>query len=161
MANETMPAFMREKMEKLEDAFIDKAESGINSGLSFDQTFPASEADNINYRLSPEWKTRYEEMTERAWDTTKYGKIWSADGVRTEIRQARKAALQAETDERFYESNRSVLLGMAVSGKDFSETGLHEDLRPFFEKAQLETFGYIPKEKPKPAYDPFLMGFSG
>ena len=161
MATEKIPAFLREKMSKLEDAFIDKAENGINSGLTFDQAFSDKEADNINYRLSGEWRKRYESMVDRAYPVTKYGKKWSADSVRQEIKDAREAEVQHEQDEAFFESNRREFLEKAAKCKRFSDTGYSSDLEPFFRRAQKELFGYQPGDEATPAYDPFLAGFGG
>ncbi len=148
---------LREKQHKLEDAFIDRAEKAINEGKDFDAEFQSGW--DINYRLSPEWRTRYEEMQQKAAKYRMYHQTWSADGIRKEIADLRQAKLQSEMDEKFYQSNRNEFVSAIENGKPFREMGLSDDMKPLFQRAQKEVLGYIPDEEPEPAFDPFIMGF--
>lgn len=149
---------LRQKQEAQEDAFIDRAEKAINAGKSFDEEFQTGW--DVNYRLSPEWRKRYEDMSEKAKSYHTYHKAWSADGVRKEIQDLRQAQREQETEEAFYQSNRFQLVSAVESGATFADTGMTPDMKPLFQRAQKEVLGYVPEEEPAPMLDPFLAGFS-
>lgn len=150
--------YMREAQERLEDKFIDEAERAINRGLDFDTAFPSGWA--VDYRLSPVWRERYEKMSADAEPYRQYHKPWSADSERKKIMDLRKAARQAECDEKFYQSSAFWMKEHIKAGHSFEQTEYPERMRPLFERAQREQLGCIPEEKPAPAVDPFLTGFS-
>lgn len=149
---------IRKQHNKLEDEFINRAETAINEGKTFDQAFETGW--DVNYRLSPEWRKRYEDMAEKAQSYLRYRKKWSADGIRKEIQDLRQAELEEEANEAFYQSNRSMLVAAVEAGQSFADLGCSEDVKPLFQRAQKEILGYVPEEEPAPMFDPFLAGFS-
>lgn len=155
-----MQDILRRHTEQFEDKFIDQCEKAINAGaIEFDEAFPASDTSLVNYRLNPRWKERFEEMERQARPFRTYRKKWSADPIRQQIRNERKARTEAEADERWYNQNKFELEEMAKQGLDFDETGLTSDFEPLYRKAQTRVHGFVPEPKEKPDVDPFAAGF--
>lgn len=151
--------YLREKREQLEDTFINKAEEGLNAGKGFDEIFQ-NDPEGIAFRLAAEWRERFSDMERRAQPLTSYGKRWSADGYRREVEQRRAAERQAESDERFYQSNYLKFRELAEQHiTDPKEAGLDASMRPFLERASKELYGYVPEPEPTDPNDPFIMGF--
>lgn len=147
-----------EAAKRMEDRFIDIAESALNKGLDFDQAFKA-DAEGIDYRLSPAWKEIYQDLEKRAAPFRQYHQKWSADGYRREVEARRKGEARHTQDEAFYQQNKSALFTWIEDGKDFKSTGWHESLREFYDRACKE-LGVDPiPDKPEPQYDPFILAF--
>lgn len=155
-----MQDILRRHTEQFEDRFIDVCEKALNAGaIEFDEAFPASDTSLVNYRIDPKWKERFEEYEKQARPFRMYRKQWSADPIRQQIRSQRQARTEAEADERFYQAHKLQLTAMAEDKLDFEQTNLPEDMRSYYERAQTEVHGFIPKPKEKPDVDPFAAGF--
>lgn len=152
MAN-TSEQKVREMRDRIEDTFLDLAEKGIQSGLSFEKAMEKNPEYISEYGV---WKDKYETW-QRFAPRPEY---FSLAAERQAVKIRREQEAQAATEEGFYQSNKQMLTELAEAKNSFEATGLTEDLRPFYQRAYAEVWGRN-AEMPQgdPVRDMFLAGF--
>lgn len=152
MAN-TSEQRVREMRDRIEDAFLDLAEKGIQSGLSFEKAMEKNPEYISEYGV---WKDKYETW-QRFAPRPEY---FSLAAERRAVKIRREQEAKAAAEEGFYESNRQVLIRLAENKQSFEQTGLTEDLRPLYQRAYAEVWGrHAEMPKGDPDRDMFLAGF--
>ena len=141
--------------DKLEDDFINLAEAGIRQGQTFEDAIlkknPAYGAGGYG-----EYERRYNQWKGYAVRP----EYFSLESERQAVQARRKKEAEAACTEAFYQSNKTMLTGLAEQRQSFEQTHLPEELRPHYQRAFAEVWGRHAKlPEGDPAQVGFLAGF--